>query len=207
MRQLLHLKPDKVATVAFRHPWVFSGAVDKRPESLVHGALVHVTDSHGKILGTGTFSNRGSIAVRVFEFDDAVIDQKWMEKKFREAQTRRATMGYGPGTETTGYRVLFGESDSVPGLIIDRYEDIYVMQLSTTGIDQLRPQIIAAILETFKPSALVERSDISTRHEEGLEEVKSVHYGTCPDRVEFRENGLKFSADPMNGQKTGFDWL
>jgi 23S rRNA (cytosine1962-C5)-methyltransferase len=204
MYPVLSLKPDKVATVAFRHPWIFSGAMEKRPADLQHGSLVHVADSHGKILGTGTFSNRGSISVRVFEFDDAVIDQKWFEKKLREAQTRRAAMGYGPGTDTTGYRILFGESDSIPGLVIDRYEDLYVMQLSTAGIDQLRQPIIEAIMTTFKPSVLVERSDISTRHEEGLEEVKTVHHGDCPDTIEFRENGLRFLADPMSGQKTGF---
>ncbi len=204
MYPTLTLRPDKTASIAFRHPWVFSGAILSKPGDLAHGSLVHVADPHGKILGTGTYSNRGSIAVRVFEFGEALIDQAWLEKKIREAHNRRLWMHYGPGTETTGYRVVFGESDGLPGLVLDRYESTFVMQLSTAGADQLRPMIVAAISALFKPSCLIERSDISTRHEEGLEDFTAVHIGEAATNVVFKEHGLKFSADPAHGQKTGF---
>ena len=204
MYSLLTLRPDKTASVAFRHPWIFSGAIQNKPSDLTHGSLVQVADSQGKILGTGTYSNRGSIAVRVFEFGEARIDQPWLEKKMREAHNRRLWMHYGPGTDTTGYRVLFGESDGIPGLVLDRYESTFVMQLSTAGADLLRPLIIGAISAVFKPTCLIERSDISTRHEEGLDEFTAIHIGAAPSSVEFTEHGLKFKADPMKGQKTGF---
>jgi 23S rRNA (cytosine1962-C5)-methyltransferase len=200
----LSLKPDKLASSAYRHPWVFSGAIASKPDGIHHGDIVQIVDGHDKVLGTGTFSNRGSIAVRIFEFGEAVINQKWFETKIREAFLRRTQMGYGPNTETTGYRIVFGESDSIPGLVVDRYEGCIVFQLATAGIDKLREPIIEALKAIFHPTLLVERSDLPTRKEEGLEEFTAIHHSESQGPIEFREHGLTFLADPVNGQKTGF---
>ena len=203
MYPVLTLKPDKVASVAFHHPWVFSGALGKH-EQLEHGSLVQVADPKGKILGTGTYSNRGSIAVRLFEFNQADLSVEWFVRRFREAQERRALLGFGPGTPTTGYRVVFGESDSIPGLIVDRYENVFVMQLVTAGTERLRPLIIEALLKAFEPDCLIDRSDMSGRQDEGLPSRAEIAHGSDPGGVEFAEYGTWFLAEPLNGQKTGF---
>jgi 23S rRNA (cytosine1962-C5)-methyltransferase len=201
----LTLKKGKEANVAFRHPWIFSGALEKPAGELPHGALVRVADMEGRILGTGTSSSRSSIAVRVFEFGEAEIDKAWIEARIREAETRRRLLGYGPGTETTGYRAVFGEADGLPGLVVDRYGDAVVFQIATAGLEALRADILSAIQAVFEPKAIVERSDLPVREEEGLGPVVEMHLrDASPSIVEFTENGLRFRADLARGQKTGF---
>ncbi len=200
MYPILKLKEGKEAAVGFRHPWIFSGALENKAE---HGALVRVADKHGKILGTGTYSRSSSIAMRVFAFGDAVIDRVWLKAKIAEAQASRALLGYGPGTDTTGYRCVFGEADGVPGLVVDRYNDVIVFQIATAGLDRLREDVVAVLQEVFQPRAIVERSDVPSRREENLEPVSAVRFGQDPGLVSFSEHGRTGLADVMNGQKTG----
>ncbi len=204
MVPMLKLKAGKEANVGFRHPWVFSGALEEVPEGVEHGAVVKLADRRGVVIGTGTYSATSSIAVRVFEFGEAEIDDVWIERTIRACDERRRLVGYGPGTETTGYRVVFGEADGLPGLVVDRYADTLVFQISTAGTDRLRELVVQALEKIFKPAAVVERSDLPVREEEHLEEVKAPRAGSLPERVEFSEAGLNFFADVMNGQKTGF---
>lgn len=239
MYQTLSLKPGKEAPIIFKHPWIFSGALSEIPKDLKSGSLVNVADSAGRIVGTGTYSNHSMIAVRIFEFAESPngketpLDQKWFTQKFKEANEHRLILGYGPKTETTAYRVIFGESDGVPGLIVDRYENTLVIQSSTEGIDQLKPEILEALKKVFKPKLIIERSDIPSRHEEGLQEFKRILFeektaskvkttkkpakknvketseplsqqtSTLPLQ-EFKENSYSLIADLLNGQKTGF---
>ncbi len=204
MYPIIRMRPDKIANVAFHHPWIFSGALGRPNPDIRHGCIVQVADPNDKILGTGTYSSRSTIAIRIFEFGDCILDRTWLDRKLREADERRRLMGYGPGTDTTGYRLVFGESDSLPGLVVDRYDDVLVFQLSTAGLDALRPMIIEALVDVFSPGAIVERSDLSVRAEEGLEDVTELHYGEQPGPVEFLEHGRRFVADVLHGQKTGF---
>jgi len=163
-----------------------------------------VKDAKGNVLGTGSFNAISSIAVRLFAFGEAEIDYGWLLKRVREADERRKLAGYGPGTATTGYRAVFGEADGLPGLVVDRYADTIVFQLSTAAMDARRDEIAAVLTEVFEPKAIVERSDLPSRKEEALEDVCGARDGGEPGLVEFLENGLKFIADPVNGQKTGF---
>lgn len=204
---IIQLKTGKEASVGFRHPWVFSGAIAKIPSDLKHGDLVHVADRNGRIIGTGTFSKTSSIAVRVFEFCEKEINLEWLIKKIGEANKRRGTFHYTSSwmhNESTAFRVVFGESDNIPGLIIDKYEDVIVFQIATAGLDRLREEIIEAIKKVFDPKAIIERSDISVRREEKLEPFVKVHYGKIDEHIQFTENGLSFFADVLQGQKTGF---
>jgi len=200
----VQIDAKKVANIIHRHPWIFSGAIIKKEKAVTHGGLVRVTDPDGKFLGVGTYSDSSSIAVRVLDFTDVMIDHAWFVKRFQEAGERRRLLGYGPETQTTGYRLLFGEADGVPGLIVDRYSDVLVFQIATAGMDAMRALVISAISECFAPLAIIERSDISTRKEENLEDVIAIHVGKDPGLVEFMEQECTFSADPLNGQKTGF---
>ncbi len=198
---ILPLVPGKEAAVGFWHPWIFSGAIASRPEGLEHGDLVHVADRQGKVIGTGTFSNKSSIAVRVFEFKEAVIDRAWLVAKLKAAAERRATT---VAKDTTAYRVLFGEADGIPGLVVDRFGDVCVFQIATMGLDRMRDDVVAAIDEAFAPAAIVERSDVAVRREEGLNDFVAIHKGDVSAPVAFAENGLSFIADVQAGQKTGF---
>ncbi len=203
---IVMLQSGKEKNVLFRHPWIFSGALVKRPEGVEHGDLIRVADEKGTVIGTGTYSAKSSIAVRVFAFGDAdvVIDKAWFAAKFREADARRALLGYGTGTPTDGYRVVFGEADGVPGLVVDRYRGTFVVQISTAGIDRLRGEVVAALKDVFSPDAIVERSDLPVRKEEALKDETGVLAGEVPEAVNFVEGGMAFSADVMAGQKTGF---
>jgi 23S rRNA (cytosine1962-C5)-methyltransferase len=200
---IIRLKEKKEANVAFRHPWVFSGALDGKPDA-EHGDLITLADRKGDVLATATYSTKSSIAARVFALGDVVIDQAWFVKRFQEADAARHILGYGPKTDTTGYRVIFGESDGVPGLVVDRYDDVLVIQVSTAGIEKLKEAVLDALTEVFKPRAIVERSDISARKDEGLKDFVGVLHGEVDAPVAFKEHGLKFEADVLTGQKTGF---
>ncbi|MBK7091019.1 MAG: class I SAM-dependent rRNA methyltransferase [bacterium] len=204
MYPILKLKPGKENNVIFRHPWVFSGAFASPLDQLDNGELVHVADAAGQIIGTGTFSTHSQIAVRVFEFGKAEIDYDWIRARIIAAQEQRSLLGYDNGTDTTGYRLVFGEADCLPGLIIDRYNDVFVIQSSTAGVDRLKELVTKVLIEEFTPRAIVERSDIPVRKEEGIEETDGLLYGADVEEVEFLENGIKFVADVLAGQKTGF---
>lgn len=200
----LILKEGKEASAGFRHPWLFSGALERPKEAPEHGDVVRVADKDGKILGTGTYSASSSIAVRLFEFKEAEIDRAWFARRFKECDERRKLMGYGLETEVTGYRLVFGESDGVPGLVVDRYEDVLVIQVSTAGMARLKSMAVEALKEVFAPKAIIERSDLPVRREENLEEESGILFGSVDGSVKFQESGLKFSADVLTGQKTGF---
>ena len=204
MYPVLKLRQGKEKNAEFRHPWIFSGALEGRPEDVPHGSLVSVADGSGRVVGTGTYSAKSSIAVRLFEFGDAVIDGPWIGARLAEADEKRRLLGYGPGTDTDGYRVVFGEVDGLPGLVVDRFGDVLVLQSSTAGMDALLEPTVGALKKLFKPKAIIERSDLSVRREEGLEDAVGARHGAAPSRVAFSENGCDDLADVMAGQKTGF---
>lgn len=202
---ILTLKEGRSNSVRFHHPWIFSGALTSLSAS--HGEIVRVADGDGAILGTGTFSASSNIAVRVFHFgaQEVELNEEWFVAKFIALAENRMHMGFGPGTETTGYRLAMSEADGMPGVIVDKYDDVLVLQLSTAGADALREVIVAALVSAFSPVAIVERSDVHVRKEEGLtDDVVGVRYGTLPETVTFLEYGVQFVADVLGGQKTGF---
>jgi len=204
MYPILTLKPGKEGALGFRHPWVFSGALQGIPREIGQGAIVRVEDQHGKIIGTGTYSAHSMIAVRIFDFADCILDQEWFAARLRRAEERRRWFDLGVGESDAGYRVVFGESDGIPGLVVDRYADVLVLQIATAGMESLKELVVRALIGFYAPRAIIERSDLPVRREEGLSEAAGVLYGEDVDRVEFREGELRFIADVKLGQKTGF---
>jgi 23S rRNA (cytosine1962-C5)-methyltransferase len=206
MSQSLQLKSDKEHLLESRHPWIFSGALAEIPSSIKHGEIVKVRNSRGAIVATGTFSKYSNIAVRVFSFGEAIIDSDWLWEKIEAIDNRKALMGYGPDSDNTGYRVVFGEADGIPGLVVDKYEDVIVTQMSTAGIDKMRDAINQCLINMYSPSAIVDRSDSASRKEEKLEPRTGTQFGDfkAAEYVEFLEEGIKLAAHPIAGQKTGF---
>lgn len=205
MYPILTLKPGKEGALGFHHPWVFSGALQVAPHKIEQGAIVRVVDQQGKTIGTGTYSAHSMIAVRIFDFAECTLDLEWFAARLRRAQERRRWFDLGVGDPTAGYRVVFGETDGIPGLVVDRYADVLVMQVATAGTELLKEIIVQALVDLYAPRAIIERSDLPVRREEGLKETVGVLYGDgTVDRVEFREGDLRFVADVRSGQKTGF---
>lgn len=197
------LKPEKDLTLNFHHPWIFSGALESKPTNLANGELIYVKNSRDEIVATGTYSAKSMIAVRIFEFGKTEIDEDWITTKIDQAHKKRLLLGYGPDSETTAYRVVFSEADSLPGLIVDRYEDTFVLQFSTIGMSQLKKSVIQTIIKLFNPQAIVERSEYNA-HESSLGEITEILYGKIKDKTTFKENGIKLATDVLKGQKTGY---
>ncbi len=198
------LKERHSASIENRHPWIFSGNLKTIPDGVTNGSLVTVKDADGTVIATGTYSAKSMIAVRVLEYGPAVIDKNWIKDRIKSADDRRRLMGLGIDDRTTGYRVVFGESDGLPGLVIDRYADVLVIQTTTVGMNTLMDVVMESLVELFSPRAIYERDDISVRREEGLEQKTGLLYGNDPGLVEFSEHGRKYLADVISGQKTGF---
>lgn len=199
----LKLKASGMKTIARRHPWIFSGAIEHIPDELENGTPVYLTDSDN-IVATGLYSKKSMIAVRVMAFDKVAIDRNFIKNRLTAAIAARMAIGLGGGSATDGYRIVYGESDFLPGLVVDRYRDVIVMQISTAGMELQRDMIADILDELLQPKAIVEKSDLPSRHEEGLKPFSGHLKGIPVERAEFCENGRIYLADIAGGQKTGF---
>lgn len=204
MYPTIRIRQERVDSIRYRHPWIFSGAISRADREVGHGGLVRVEGEDGTFLGVGTYSANSSIAVRVFDTQEVTIDVDWFVRRLTQARARRQMLGLAGETDTTGYRACFGEADGIPGLVIDVYADVCVFQLSTAGLDQLREEIVEAIDRVFIPRCIVEKSDVAVRKDDELEDVVAVRKGVDPGEVEFLERGRRYWVNVIEGQKTGF---
>lgn len=193
----VRLKPGKEKPILNRHHWIFSGAVEKFPP-FEPGEILGVESHKGEPLGFAYF-NKGSLAGRMLSFGPPPLEA--IEKAIVDAiALRRALFD----ADTTAYRLVNGEGDLLPGLIVDKYADILVIQSATAGMDRLIPFIVTILERELAPAALLEKSVSSSRKEEGLAPKQAVLKGVVDQPVLILENGLKFYVDPLKGQKTGF---
>ena len=200
----IKLKAGRGNPLVTRHPWVFSGALSEVPPEIQHGGIVRVLSEDDTPVGTGMYSSKSMIAVRLMDFGEPTIDREWLRRAIASANDRRILSGLAREDGRSGYRVVFGESDWLPGLVVDRYADTLVMQLATTGMDRLREDIVAALQEVLSPKAVFERSDGPSRTEEGLKPQIGLVAGDAVERAEFIEADVTWEADITEGQKTGF---
>ncbi|MBN1794030.1 MAG: class I SAM-dependent rRNA methyltransferase [Candidatus Omnitrophica bacterium] len=201
-RNTIQLKARKEIPIKAGHPWVFSEAIlSGRGES--PGEIVRVTSHKNEFLGIGTWNGLTSIRVRILARDeDAEINEEFFAGQFQRLEKRKHPF---LPHETNGYRLVNADADSLPGLIVDRYDDVCVFQIHTAGMELFRQEIIGALDDTFSPRAIVERSDLEIRRREGLKDmIIGVHKGEVEGPVLFKECGLSFYADVLEGQKTGF---
>ena len=183
-------------------PWVFSNEIDMTSETknIPAGTLVRLYDANDAFIGVGSFNPHSLISFRKMASDPQTqINASFFAKKFRRcAQTRNALVN------SPFYRLVHSEGDGLPGLIIDRFDDIVACQLNTAGTDRLKQEIVDALDEVLKPSCIVLRAESSARALEGLDPLYEVAKGNLPDIVPVRENGIYFFADLKEGQKTGW---
>jgi len=196
------LKKGKEKPILRGHPWVFSGAVARAEGDLSLGEIGEVYSGDGNFLGMGQFNPHSQIILRMLTRKKEVLNSSFFKERLIRAAALREQ---GLRGKTNAYRVVNGEGDFLPGLIVDRYRDILVLQCLTAGMERLKGLFIDLLVNQLHPKSIYERSDGSSRREEGLSEVKGLVYGEeIDDPVEIEEYGCWFRVDVKAGQKTGF---
>lgn len=195
----IYLKKGEEQRIQEGHPWVFSNEIDHIVGFIKSGEIAYVYAHDQTFIGKGYLNTNSKIFVRLLSRDDIEIDEAFFTAKIAKAKQSREDLGY-----NNSYRAFFGESDGIPGLIVDKYGDYLSIQILSLGIDQRKDMFIQILVSIFNPKGILERSDVSVRTKEGLEPFKGVIYGQVPEKVLIKENELTMAVDLMNGQKTGF---
>jgi len=200
----LILKAGREKSLLKRHPWVFSGAVASLQGEAPMGGTVAIRDYQGKFLAWGSYNAQSQIVSRVWSWDEAEkIDSDFFARQLTTAIKRREAFQREHGQD--GLRLVYGESDGIPGLIVDQYADVVVVQFLAAGVDYWREAICDLLLDVLKPASLFERSDVDVRKLEGLPLRTGVLRGSePPELVLIRESDLEFWVDVRQGHKTGF---
>jgi 23S rRNA (cytosine1962-C5)-methyltransferase len=176
------------------HPWVYRSEVLEGPDA---PGLVPVTDPRGRFIGQALYSPRSEIRLRLLERTDRPIDHGWWRERLsRSAATRERI-------DATAYRLVYGEGDALPSLIVDRYDRWIVAQILSAGLETMRETVVTALVETLAPQGVLLRNDAPVRQREGLPLETVQVYGSVPRQIEVREGALRYFAAPWDGQKTG----
>jgi 23S rRNA (cytosine1962-C5)-methyltransferase len=196
------LKPGKEKSLRRRHPWVYATAISHVTGEPVSGATVAVRAADGTWLAWAAYSPASSIRARAWSFDERDrIDAAWMRARVQTAVEARSTLA----ASGNALRLVFGESDRLPGLIVDRYGDQLVTQFQGAGVDAWREALVEALVEATGCANVFDRSDGATRAREGLPPISGVLRGAePPEMIEIAEHGLRFLVDVRHGHKTGY---
>ena len=206
---IVHLRRGKEESLERRHPWVFSGAIERITEHLAplaEGELVDVVTKSGDFIARGHWQI-GSIAVRVLTFEEEEINQSWWNRRISEALGMRKALGLVDNADTTCYRLVHGEGDLLPGLVIDIYERTAVVQCHSVGMYHSRTAIAEALREAYgdKLDAIYDKSSQTLPFKADLGAIDGYLWGRCEEKDNVvLENGLKFKVNWEEGQKTGF---
>ncbi|MFC3095829.1 methyltransferase domain-containing protein [Alteromonas sediminis] len=195
------LNEGREKSLTMRHPWIFSKAVKSISGRANVGDTVDVMSSRGKWLARAAYSPESQIRARVWTFNQGEsVDHVFFINRLQKAQARKALLGI----PSNAYRLIAGESDELPGVTIDVFDHVVVMQLLSAGAEKQREKIISAIERVFPEAAIYERSDVNVREKEGLEQKTGVVKGDVPNEVIIQEHGLSLTVDVKKGHKTGF---
>jgi len=197
------LKPGREKSLLRRHPWIFSGGIQHVDgPSAAPGSTVDLLSSDKQFLARASYSPTSQIRARVWTFEDEVVDKEFFRKRIRSAIRARDTWNLKP--ETDSYRLIYAESDNIPGLIVDRYGDVLVLQSLTAGSEYWKETFADLLLEETGLYTIYERSDADVRELEGLEPKVGLLRGTLPDSLRITEYGLRFNVNLAHGHKTGY---
>lgn len=198
----LRLKAGREKSLLRRHPWVFSGAVERLVGEPGSGDTVDVLDAGGGFLARAAWSPGSQIRARVWSFERSdVVDAAFLRRRIEAAVDRRRRLGLLDGEGAC--RLVFSESDDLPGLVVDHYAGHLVCQLTSAGVERWRDEIIAALVEVLNPVSLYERSEGASRRKEGLASRDGLLVGAQPDDIEFAFASLRRTLRLGAGQKTG----
>ena len=193
------LLPGKEKRVYSRHPWIFRSDIAQIRGDFNPGDIVDVFASNRQFLARGFYNPNSQIAIRVLTYREEDINRDFIRQRVREAIDYRSSFA-----DLSSCRLIFAESDRLPGLIVDAFSDVLVLQCLALGMEKLKADVIDALVEQLHPRGIWERNDVPVRRLEGLEMNTGLLYGDVPDRLVFYENGIQFYVDVKEGQKTGF---
>ncbi len=199
------LKPGRDKPIRQGHPWIYSGGIRSLPGSAQDGDVVSVYSAQGEWLARGYLNRRSQIRVRILTWDpeEAIDEAFWRGRLSQALALRRRILD--PAEQTDAYRLVNGESDYLPGLVVDRYGAFLVLQAGTLGIDRRKELLARLLLELTGAQGVVERSDMALRKQEGLPPSTGLLAGEAPpERLQITEQGHGFLVDLLRGQKTGF---
>jgi 23S rRNA (cytosine1962-C5)-methyltransferase len=182
------------------HPWIFGNELGDSEGNAEPGDIVEVYSSNGSFVGKGYVNPASQIRIRLLTRDKSeTIDDRFFYRRIKDAWQYRQQLGY-----VENCRLIFGEADQMPALIIDKFNDYFVLQTLALGIDKWKGAIVAAIKEIFNPKGIYERNDVPVRTLEGMEQIKGFLSDPFDTNIILNENGLRFHVDIENGQKTGY---
>jgi len=176
------------------HPWIYRSEVTAGD---LPAGVVHVEDPRGRFIGQALHSPVSEIRLRLLERTDRAVDAAWWRERLTLSAARRE------GIDASAYRLVHGEADGLPSLVVDRYDRWLVAQVLSAGMETLREPIVTALEELFRPEGVLLRNDAPVRRREGLDEQVVLARGTVPRQIEVREAGARYLAAPWDGQKTG----
>ncbi|BEO46507.1 TPA: 23S rRNA (cytosine(1962)-C(5))-methyltransferase RlmI [Serratia marcescens] len=200
----LHLAKGREKSLLRRHPWVFSGAVQRVEGKALSGETIDILDSQGKWLARGAYSPESQIRARVWTFQqDEEINIDFFIRRLQQAQSWRDWVAQRDGLD--GYRLIAGESDGLPGITIDRFQNYLVLQLLSAGAEYQRPALLSALQHCYPECSIYDRSDVAVRKKEGLPLAQGPVLGDLPpELLPITEHGMKLLVDIQQGHKTGF---
>ena len=198
---IIRLKPGREKSVHRRHPWVFSGAVESEVDANQPGQTVRVESSSGKFLGFAAWSPKSQIRLRFWSFKEQdQIDENFIHARLQKALSDRSSSDLASNAK----RLVHGEADGLPGLIVDQYNQVLVLQILSVGMEYWREILIQQLIDLTELECVFERSDAEVRRLEGLERQCGAILGELSPNCSIQENGLEYYIDVENGQKTGF---
>lgn len=198
------LKKGKEKAALQRHPWIFSGALDKVKGAPLNGEIVKVFAADQSFLAYGYYNSQSRVAVRLLEWEEnTIIDKDWYQQKLRNAIAARAHVL--SNEETNTCRLVFSEADYLPGLIVDKYDGFLSLQILSAGIENVKADIIDILRAELNPAGIFDKSDANARTHENLEVSQGLLWGeTPPEFIEVKENGVRYHINIADGQKSGF---
>jgi len=199
----MDLNAGREKSLLRRHPWVFASAIKPVDEAPASGSTVDLISSEGQFLARASYSPVSQIRARVWTFTDEPVDREFFRRKIKSAVEARQRLQV--ESHTNAYRLLHAESDGIPGLIVDRYDDVLVLQSLTAGSEFWKETFADLLVEETGIQNIYERSDADVRDLEGLKSITGILRGAIDDlRLTIDEYGLKFQVDIEHGHKTGF---
>ena len=196
---VVKLRKTRETRVRGGHPWIYASEIESVEGAFENGDIVDVQDFRGKFIGRGFYNPLSQISLRILTRNDEPCDRAFFAKRIQDAWDYRKLL-----CDPDSCRLIYSESDFLPGLVVDKYADVLVLQSLSLGMERIKDMIADLLMEIVAPRGIWERSDVPVRRLEGMEQTTGLLRGEVPDLVDMKENGIIFGVDVKNGQKTGF---